>query len=111
MIKAPFIIEYKRKIKGRYAIQFLKDTQGRFIGQFNTHNGYRTGTFTSFAPRPPKEGLCVLREGIWYPLIVSQDSGRFILEHVWNRLYESEPTCAAQTEALFTISALLTEIA
>lgn len=49
-LKAPFTIEHRRK----GAIQFLRDANGHYLGQFNTHKGKRTGTFTTFLARPAK---------------------------------------------------------
>jgi hypothetical protein len=113
-IKAPFTIELKRKIKGKYAIQFLKDSHGNYLGQFNTNKGVRTGTFTPFLMKTPKlNGQLTTRDDsadTWYTFIVESCSGAHILNRVWHRLYHNEPTSAAQTQALFTVSQLLAEL-
>ena len=105
-VKPPFTIEYHNS-KNR-SIQFLRNATGEFLGQFNTCKGKRTGTFTTFLPRPIK----YLGRFVFEPLTgeLTWFGGMRILNKVFYHLYHNEPVSEAQTKALMTVSSLMLEM-
>jgi|ERR1700677_400203 len=108
-VKAPFWIEYRRK----GAIQFLRSATGEYLGQFNTYtrNGKvrRTGTFTSFLPRPIKY-LGRFCYNCYDESQLTPYGALRILSKVFQHLYKDEPVSAGQTQALMCISGLQVDI-
>ena len=113
-IKAPFVIATPCKTNKRL-IQFLQDSAGRYLGQFNSHKGKPNGTFTTFLRQPTKHNG---RFTVWYDETgaahISEHGAMRMLERAFSHLYgrnkKHEDEMPANTEAMFTLSGALVQL-